>query len=95
MAVKILIKRKAPEDKSDRLSRLLKDLRVLTLARPGYISGETLTRIDHPGESLVISTWVSAEAWHEWILSDERRQIQYKIDVLLGEKTVYEVYGHQ
>ena len=94
MAVKILIKRKVPADKSAELTRLLKNLRVLTLSRDGYISGETLMRIDSPGESLVISTWESADHWRKWVLDDKRRELQERIDTLLGHKTVYEIYAY-
>ena len=56
MAVKIFIKRKMAESHVLELTSLLKKLRALTLDQPGYISGETLRRVDKPGESMVIST---------------------------------------
>jgi hypothetical protein len=34
------------------------------------------------------------ENWREWVMSDERRGTQEKIDHLLGEKTDYEVYTY-
>ncbi|MBW2240010.1 MAG: antibiotic biosynthesis monooxygenase [Deltaproteobacteria bacterium] len=34
----------------------------------------------------------SMDNWREWVLSDERRGTQEKIDHLLGEKTDYEIY---
>ena len=95
MTVKILIKRNVPESKSEALSRLLRDLRVLTMSQPGYISGETLMRVDAPGQTLVISTWASADAWRRWVLAAERQQVQDKIDELLGESTTYEIYEHR
>lgn len=94
MAVKILIKRKVPQHKTEELSKLLKHLRALTMIQPGYISGETLDRVDVPGENLVISTWQSVESWRNWVLSKERQGIQERIDELLGEKTTYEIYEH-
>lgn len=94
MAVKIIIKRIVPEDKVKNLTPLLKQLRALATNQAGYISGETLKRVDNPGEYLVISTWESAEEWNRWILSEERKAVQNKIDVLLGKKTEYEVYTY-
>ena len=94
MAVKILIKRQVAEKQSEELLRLLKHMRALTMAQPGYISGETLTRIDRPGQNLVISTWTSADAWRTWVLSRQRSEIQERIDTLLGEKTQYEIYAY-
>ena len=94
MAVKIIIKRIVPQNKTEALKPLLQKLRNLAMQQPGYISGETFNRIDRPGESLVVSTWQSMEDWRVWVMSDERRGTQEKIDHLLGEKTDYEVYTY-
>ncbi len=94
MAVKILIKRFVPENKENELAALLRQLRERTTSQPGYISGETLKRIDKPGENLVISTWQSVDDWRTWVLSEERSKIQDKIDMLLGGETEYEIYSY-
>ncbi len=94
MAVKVMIKRKVRESVEKELLALLRELRTLTMNQPGYISGETLKRLDKPEETLVISTWQSAEEWRKWVTSQERQQIQTKIDLLLGEKTEYELYEY-
>ena len=94
MSIKIIIKRKVPKDMEKELLPLIKELRILTTKQEGYISGETLDRVDKPGQSLVISTWQSVEDWNNWANSTERKAIQDNIDKLLGEKTEYELYGH-
>ena len=94
MSIKIIIKRKVPKDMEKELLPLIKELRILTTKQEGYISGETLDRVDKPGQSLVISTWQSVEDWNNWVNSTERKAIQDNIDKLLGEKTEYELYGH-
>jgi heme-degrading monooxygenase HmoA len=94
MAVKVLIKRKVPENKSEELTKLLQHMRALTMIQPGYISGETLVRVDQPGETLVISSWQSAEDWRQWVLSKEREDIQRRVDELLGENTRYEIFEY-
>ena len=94
MAVKILIKRMVPEGRETELGPLLTQLRTLCMRQPGYISGETLRRFDAPGETLVISTWQSADDWREWVLSKDRSEIQDKVDELLGEKTEYKIYQY-
>lgn len=93
MAVKIFIKRKMAESHVMELTDLLKKLRALTLDQPGYISGETLRRIDKPGESMVISTWRSVEDWNAWVNNQKRMSLQNEIDQLLGEETEYAIYG--
>ena len=92
MAVKILIKREIPENRAADLMPYFKQLRGLANSQPGYISGETLKRIDRPGEYLVISTWQSADHWRQWVLSKERAELQELIDSMLPKKTDYEVY---
>jgi len=94
MAIKIIIKRIVPEEKVKSLTPLLKQLRALAANQTGYISGETLKRMDNPGQYLVISTWQSAGDWDRWISSQERKGVQDKIDFLLGKKTEYEVYTY-
>ena len=93
MTVKIIIKRQVQDIQSQQLTPLLKKLRTLAMNQPGYITGETLKGIDPPGQTLVISTWESTEAWQEWLTNNERIAIQAQIDVLIGEPTAYEVYS--
>ena len=92
MTVKIFIKRNVQEKNTIELTMLLKRLRSLTLRQSGYISGETLKRIDKPDESMVISTWRSVEDWNTWVNNEKRLKIQTEIDQLLGQETEYAVY---
>ena len=92
MAVKIIVKRKVSKEKESELLPLLLELRTKAMSQEGYITGETLRRIDAPEEVLTIGTWQSAEAWEAWASSKERAKIQDKVDALLGEKTEYGVY---
>jgi len=94
MAVKILIKRSIPANKTRELMPLFQNLRTLAMNQPGYIAGETLKRIDSPGQYLVISTWHSVDNWRQWVLSKERKEIQNRIDMLLQEQTEYEIYEY-
>ncbi len=93
MAVKIIIKRQVSEIMTAQLTPLLIKLRNLAMNQPGYITGETLQRIDRPGQNLVISTWQSMEAWRQWEANAERVAVQAQIDVLLGAPTEYEIYS--
>ncbi|MGD8522711.1 MAG: antibiotic biosynthesis monooxygenase [Desulfobacterales bacterium] len=90
--IRVYIKREVPQDKLEDLRVLINQLRGLTMGQPGYITGETLKRVDKPGESLVVSKWQSIDYWNLWLQSKERAQIQDKIDQLLGQETQYEIY---
>ena len=95
MAVKIIIKRQMTESMSAQLTPLLIKLRNLAMNQPGYVTGETLKRVDPPGQNLVISTWESMEAWQQWAANPERVSVQAQIDVLLGAPTAYEIYSSE
>jgi heme-degrading monooxygenase HmoA len=94
MSVKILIKRKVPQDKAKGMLPLFKQMRVMANSQPGYISGETMRRLDQAGEFLVISSWQTSDDWEKWVQSKERKEVQAKIDALLGGKTEYEIYHY-
>ena len=94
MAVKVLIKRKISGDMSVPLNMLFMEIRYAAMRQKGYIGGETLRRVDVPGEYLVISRWQTLEDWNHWLVSDERREYQEKIDTLTDIETKFEVYEH-
>ena len=91
--IKVFIKRKVADDSIMELMDLLKKLRSLTLSQPGYVSGETMKRMDKEGECMVISTWRSMDDWNNWVANSERKAVQSEIDTLLGAETTYEVYS--
>jgi heme oxygenase (mycobilin-producing) len=94
MTVKILIKRRVPLDRARDMITLFRQLRMLATEQNGYISGETLRRVDNPEEYLVISTWQSYQDWQNWMQSSARKEIQSRVDILLGGETTYEVYHY-
>ena len=95
MAVKILIKRKIPKDFDEpKFNKLIRQLRALAVIQRGYISGETLRRIDHPQDYLVISTWQSIDAWDTWWMSQKRAEVQEQIDAMLVVPTEYSMYEY-
>ena len=94
MAVKIFIRRVIAEERINDLLPLFRHLRNLATNQPGYISGETLKRIDSPDQYLVISTWQSLDDWRQWVVSRERIEVQNEIDARLDEETIYEIYQY-
>lgn len=87
MAVKIFIKRTVPHDKAKEMIPLFRQMRASATNQPGYITGETLRSLEKSEEFIVISTWQSSEDWKKWLQSEERNEIQTKIDDLLGGET--------
>ena len=93
MAVSVLIRRTfSGTEKAAELAPLIVKLRSLATVQPGYITGRTFRCLDCEGEYLVISTWNTLEDWNKWLNSRERRELQDKVDEMLGEKTEYRIY---
>lgn len=92
MAIRVLMKRPFSEGHHETLRNLTDRLRFLAMGQEGYVSGETLRRIDQPGVSLVVSKWKSLAAWERWFKMPEREEIQRQIDELIGAETEYEIY---
>lgn len=94
MAVKVFIKRKVPGDAARKMIPLFREMRVQANTQPGYISGETLRNLESPDEFLVISTWETSDDWKNWLESKARKEVQDKIDALLGGKTEFEIFHY-
>ncbi|MDH3886053.1 MAG: antibiotic biosynthesis monooxygenase [Desulfobacterales bacterium] len=92
MPVQVIIKRKFQVHNPAELIPLLTELRDRAKVQPGYISGQTLKNLDKPQEYMVISTWEKVDDWNKWVSSSERRDIQGRVDSLIGERTFYEVF---
>jgi heme-degrading monooxygenase HmoA len=48
--------------------------------------------VDDSSEYMVVSTWETADDWNRWQQSKERRDLQGKVDSLIGERTFYEIF---
>ena len=97
MSVHIMSIRKFQIEETKKLISLLAELSSRSKEQPGHVSRETLRSLDNPGEYLVRCEWETVEYWDKWLHSKERRDIQGKIDSLIGEKTFFEVFepvGH-
>ena len=92
MSVQVMSIRKFQIEETEKLISLLAELNSRSKKQPGRISRETLRSLDNPGEYLVRCEWETVEDWDKWLHSKERRDIQGKIDSLIGEKTFFEVF---
>jgi heme-degrading monooxygenase HmoA len=92
MPVQVIIKRKWQVDNPEELLPLLTELRSFAKEQPGYISGETLRSLDDPDDYMVVSKWETADDWKKWLQSKKRRDLQGRVDSLIGERTFYEIF---
>jgi heme-degrading monooxygenase HmoA len=89
--VKVLMERTIRGQNVGQIVRLLRQLRVLAMQQPGYISGETLHGVDDPNYYLVISTWESQDQWQNWFNHPERQKLSAEIDQILESPTRMQV----
>lgn len=92
MAIVVISKRVFNIKKPEKLIPLLKALRDHAEKQKGFISRKTYSSLNNPGESIVISKWKSAGDWEKWMGKEKTKKLQGKIDSLIGEKTIYDIY---
>lgn len=92
MSVTIVSKREFRIDSKDKMIPLLDNLRKQAKKQKGCIFRGTYSNLNDPGEFIVISEWETVEDWRKWMDKKEIRQIQGKIDSLIGERTLFEIY---
>lgn len=92
MSVMVIIKRVFRMDHAAKLVPLLKELRTKSEKQPGFISRTTYSKLSDPGEFIVLNEWETADDWINWMNQKDARDLQWQIDSLIGEKTIFEVY---
>jgi len=92
MQAKILIKRKFNQGKKREIIALLRELRAMALQQPGYISGETLSAVDHPQTLMVIGTWQDMESWHNWRENNTRKTLEQMLTTYQDGSTEYQEF---
>ena len=92
MGVMVIIKRVFRMDQTEKLIPLLKELREKSAEQPGYISRTTYSKMNDPGELIVITHWETADDWIRWQNHEKAKELQWQIDSIIGEKTFFEVY---
>lgn len=90
--IRVMIERKCQTGKEKQLRDLLLELRSAGMRQPGYITGETLREADDPSLFLVISTWMSLDAWKVWQTSRQRLLIEEMMDSLLTDSRKVRVF---
>jgi heme-degrading monooxygenase HmoA len=93
MAVKILIKRKFKEGNLKMAARLLINHRNGAMQQPGYISSETMQRLEDPFQITVVSMWKDIEAWEAWKNSETRLANENEAKGYLVGQIEYEHYS--
>lgn len=92
MAVKVMMKRVPKPGAWRDLNSILRQLRILALSQPGYLSGETLLSATDQGTTMVISIWLTLKHWKDYESSVERRALLKQLEPLLAQPPTTEVW---
>jgi heme-degrading monooxygenase HmoA len=87
-----MIERQCQPGKEKQLRDLLLELRSAGMRQHGYITGETLREAENPSVFMVISTWITIEAWKAWQTSRQRLLIEEMMDSLLTAERKVRVF---
>ena len=71
---------------------LLKKMRNEAEKQQGFVSRTTYSKMNDPGECIVVSTWKSADHCSSWMNKKEVKELQCQVDSLIGEKAIFEIY---
>ena len=92
MAVKVLMKRAPRPGQWTDMNIILRELRILAMSQPGYISGETLLSASNQGTTMVISTWAAVSDWKAYVNTPERKKVLNKLEPLLADPETTELW---
>jgi len=90
--IRVMIERPCQPGKEKQLRDLLLELRSAGMRQHGYITGETLREADNPSVFMVISTWITLDAWKAWQTSRQRLLIEEMMDSLLTAERKVRVF---
>jgi heme oxygenase (mycobilin-producing) len=82
--VKIVLEHRTKNrENTEKLVKLIQDVRTIAHEQPGFIAGETLVDVEDPCHVIVLSTWKRQEDWKAWDDSPVRAISRPKIEDLL------------
>jgi heme-degrading monooxygenase HmoA len=90
--IRVMIERYCQLGKEKQLRDLMLELRSAAMRQPGYLTGETLREVENPSLFMVISTWITLEAWKVWQTSRQRLLIEEMMEPLIKESRKVRVF---
>jgi len=73
--IRVIIEREIAEGLEEFYEKAIAQLLDVMITAPGYVSGESLVDIHRSNRYIVITRWISEQAWNHWCRSAERQQM--------------------
>jgi len=84
--IKVIIERKIAADMDSTYESAIKNTLRAILEAPGYISGANYRDANDDKHRVIITNWVSLEAWQQWKSSEERQNVIAAIQPILEDQ---------
>ena len=92
MAIAITVERTIMPDAHEEVTKILRELLVLAIRQPGYISGEMIVDATNPDIFLTVSRWRSVTAWAQWENNPARVKPLARMNSLLLSKPIIRIW---
>ena len=81
--IKVIIERTIAQGMESTYDAAIKDTLRAILEAPGYISGANFKDAKNDNHRVIITNWISLQAWQHWKNSEERRKVIAAIKPIL------------
>lgn len=92
--IRVLIERHIMDGIEDIYEDTVRNILQEAIQAPGFLAGESMKDANNPSRRLTLSKWRSPQDWNNWIHSEERKKIMYKIDPMLSEPEKITILEH-
>ncbi|MFC3151154.1 antibiotic biosynthesis monooxygenase family protein [Litoribrevibacter euphylliae] len=92
--IRVLIERNIMDGLDDIYEESVRNILQSAIQAPGFLAGESMKDASNPRRRLTLSKWRSQQDWINWLNSNERTEIMYKIDPMLSEPEKITILEH-
>lgn len=91
--IRVIIEREIAEGLEQFYENAIAQLLEVMITAPGYVSGESLVDIHQPNRYVVITRWISEDAWNRWCRSPERQKMLSAVGPFLLTEEKFTLLG--
>jgi len=84
--IRIIIERFIADSLENNYEAAAKETLQKAVCTPGFISGESLKDTQNSLHRYIVCSWRSVQDWQQWQLSDERKEMMGKLNLMLEKE---------